>query len=693
MSVLSAQPTKSTLDVFFHAKSFAVVGASTHRLKVGHQILRNLRQVETEAGAKQTDFKLYPINPEAKIILGLPVFASLTAVVEPIDVVVIATPAVTVSAIIDEIILRNQNFSAHEKTKGVILITAGFAEIGEAGKNLQAEIAQKLAAAGIALLGPNTLGLLNPHHNLNASFAQREVLPGNLGLISQSGAILAAMFDALNQRACGVSFAVSLGNKAGITENEALEFALHDPNTSAVLLYMESFSDLPTFLELVSRVKQTKPVVLLKGGTSQRGQQASSSHTAALATNQTLLAAAAPQVGFTMVDTLEEFLAVAFFCAQHKTLPENVMVITNAGGPAVTAIDDLQKKQVPLAVWTKRGEADLEDSLPKIPPHNPLDLLGDATPESFAQALKIAQHDVNIDSALIIVTPQSVTDMRGIVEQLIQHRGRMPLFVSLIGGDHLEPLRHLLRENKIMANDFPNESVETLGLLHKINQNRYHGQIYNALINTHKSAPDKHPIAPPSLDETFHLLRHYGFMVPKYEIITGANLSKLVNLNYPLFAKTANPLLLHKKQIGAIYGIVHNAAEAHEAYQKMKQFGEEMLLQELIEIDQEILLGVERDPQFGWYMTVGMGGSLTNLLADREYVFLSASKMQMQTAWLKTKAAAALKDQPKVSARVVELMYALQTLVHEQMWIKNLEINPLAVTVKGILAADIKVQV
>jgi acyl-CoA synthetase (NDP forming) len=327
-----------------------------------------------------------------------------------------------------------------------------------------------------------------------------------------------------------------------------------------------------------------------------------------------------------------------------------------------------------------------------IPPHNPLDLLGDASPERFSLALQVAQHDMNIDAIILIVTPQSVTDMPGIVNQLIAHRGKKPLFVSLIGGDHLESLRKKMREHHIIANDFPNEAVETLGLLLKTCKHTYEGQRHIPLAGKYKASRAL-PLMAPTVEATFQLLKKYDFRLPKYFLITEHHSKKLLKLSYPLFAKTANLSLLHKKEVGAVFGIVENADEAHTAYEQLSAFGNEVLFQEVLEVNQEILIGAEKDPQFGWYMTFGMGGSYTNLLADRQYAFLSATKTQLKAAWNKTKAAEALKDNPRASLQVVELLLSLQKLLQENPWIKTLEINPVVVNEKGVWAADVKIQV
>jgi acetyltransferase len=691
------------LDAFFTAKSIAVVGASNHREKVGHQLLRNLQIANEEyvTTHRHDRFTLYPINPSSTSILGLPVFTSLRAIQEPVHMVIIATPVQTVATLIDEIIERNRKFAdAADITKAVIIISAGFAETNKEGKELQYVIATKLAVAGIALLGPNSLGLINPHEYMNASFAQHYIAAGNLALISQSGAILTSLFDALKDYKCGVSFAISLGNKAGLTENECLEFAYHDLHTEVVVLYLESFSNLPQFFALVSKVRKKKPVIVLKGGTSERGQQASASHTAALATNQVLLQAAAEQMGFTLVENIEELLQLMFFLSRHQHLPENIMVITNAGGPAVNTIDELAKAGVPLAEWSKKSLADLENLLPNIAPHNPLDLLGDASPERYKFAVEVAQHDTSIDALLVIATPQAMTDMPGIVSILSASAGKKPLFVAMIGGEHLEKFRSELRAQNILCSDFPGSAITTMAKLQKIARTKYSPEtfapsaLHHELHTAHqKLEPIFLPTLPPNLAETFQLLSRYDFQLPEYFLITDHNVDKLEHLKYPLFAKTANLSLLHKKKVGGVYGVVGGAREARAAYSQLQQFGNEVLFQACLTIDHELLLGANNDPQFGLYLTVGLGGSYTNLLADRSYAFLPASHAELKKAWESTKAFQALADQKSISTEVLKHMTQMQKLLLENPWIKSLEINPLVINEDGVWTTDVKIGV
>ncbi|MBW7944056.1 acetate--CoA ligase family protein [Patescibacteria group bacterium] len=702
------------LELFFSAQSVAVIGASNHREKVGFQVLNNLvRGIRgASPNSRAAKRKLYPVNPATSSILGLKCYRSVSEVLDPIDLVVIVTPVGTVLSLVDELIARNHTFKGSEKVKAVIIISAGFAETDTEGKILQQRILLKLAVAGIRLLGPNTLGLIHTGWRLNASFAQHDIPEGNLAVISQSGAMLTALFNALVSRQAGVSFAVSLGNKADLNENDCLEYALEDRQTSAVIMYIESFSHLPRFFELVSKVRRVKPVIILKGGTSSRGQVASSSHTAALATNQALLRAASLQFGFTLVDNMEELMNVSFFLAHHRTLPCNTMVITNAGGPAVNTIDELQHAGITLARWSRRAQDDLARLLPRIKAANPLDLLGDADPQRFKDALSVAQRDPEIESILIIVTPQAVTDIKGITDQVIANKGKKPIFVALMGGDQLEQYRQQLRANHIFSTGYANNIVEMLQVLTKASRGTYlpsryalsephtpsQSQTRQAVSQLHQRLAlqqgiSKQFLVQPNMTETFGLLRKAGFRIPRHWIIRRASLNELGSLPYPLFVKTANLSILHKKKVGAVYGVVKDASEARKAFEQMIPFGNEVLFQEVLEIEDELLVGIENDPQFGMYMTVGLGGSYTNLLADRAYCFLPAPPSMIEKAWRQTKAAQLFAQNPAITQAVLEELARLQQFMMQHPWVRSIEINPLAVSQGHLWVADIKLQV
>jgi acetyltransferase len=711
---MPAREALTGLELFFSARSVAVVGASVHREKVGFQIFSNLvrgvRAASPHSSASQR--KLYPINPAAKSVLGYRCYPSMTALTEPVDLVVIVTPVGTVMGIIDEILAHNQTLETADRVKAVIIISAGFAETDKEGKVLQQRVLMKLNLAGVRLLGPNTLGLIHTGLHLNASFAQQHIPEGNLAVISQSGAMLTALFNSMVSREAGVSFAVSLGNKADLNENDCLQYAMNDRQTTAVIMYIESFSHLPRFFELVSRVRRVKPVIVLKGGTSSRGQAASSSHTAALATNQSLLHAASLQFGFTLVNNMEELMNVAFFLAHHRTLPNNTMVITNAGGPAVNTIDELQHAGVALTKWSGRSQDDLARLLPKIKANNPLDLLGDADPERFRLAIIVAQRDPDIESILVITTPQAVTDMKGITDQLIAAKGKKPIMVAMMGGDQLEQYRALLRSAHLICSKYANNLVEMLQVLTRINKGTYLPFNYTlsesltptSSINRvtvpqlHQQLALQQGVSPqylqqPNMAETFSLLKKAGFRLPMYWLINQDNIDDLPKLSYPLFVKTANLSILHKKKMGAVYGVAHDARQARLAYDHLRKFGNEVLFQQVLDIQDELLVGIENDPQFGVYLTVGLGGSYTNMLGDRAYCFLPAPVSILEKTWKQTKAAAVFAKNPEMTALILKELQRLQQFMMQHPWVRSIEINPLAICQGKLYVADIKLQV
>lgn len=675
------------LSILLQAKSIAVIGASGNPLKVGNQIFKNL--VKNNVLGKEAK-TLYPINPHLTSLMTHPAFASITDVHAQVDVVIIVTPAATVMDIIDEIILRNKSILKEKKikpTKGILIISAGFAETSKEGKVLQEEVTQKLKLANIVLMGPNSLGLLSPGNHLNASFAQKDIPDGNIALISQSGAMLTALFDVITSSNLGISFSVSLGNKADLNENDCLEYAASDPNTRVIALYLESFASLPEFFEVANRISKKKPVIVLKGGTSERGQAASVSHTAALATNQVLLTAAAAQMGFVLVNTIEELINTVFFLSRHQYLIQNSVIITNAGGPAVNTIDRLAEEKVELAQWSKFSLEDFERLLPHLPIHNPLDLLGDASPEKYKFAIQVAQRDPNIDSILVIITPQAVTDVPAIVEQLVALNGKKPILVALMGGDGLEKYRKQLRSVGITCTAFPNDLVNILQFTRKITDFHFDSyRFYPSLVHKHELAHHQDI----SLGSVFTLLKESGFCLPKYKLISRKNFTDLRTMKYPFFVKTANLEVLHKKEVGAVAGVVTSFSEGAKAFHKLLPFGEEVLFQEVIELDTELLMGIENDVQFGLYLTIGLGGSYSNILADREYIFIPARKEELKLAWKKTKAYQILKRED-LADEIVENMMRLQKVVMKNSWIRSIEVNPLVVNAKGTWVADIKV--
>jgi acetyltransferase len=680
------------LDSLLHPKSIAIVGVSVEPQKVGHQIFANLLSFPG---------KVYPINPKHKKISGRACYTDILSIPDHVDLAIIATPSSTVEGIVHQCI--------DKKVKGIIIITAGFAENGKAGKKLQERIATLLKNNGIALLGPNTLGAINPYEHLNASFAPAHIDKGSIALISQSGAMLTTIFSQFASRGVGCSFALSLGNSAGVTVNDALDYALKDPHTDLIALYLESIPDIPHFFYLTKQISQHKPILFLKGGVTDQGQHASLSHTAALATDSTLLREAAHQFGYTMVETIEQFFETAFFMDKLKALPSSLMILTNAGGPGVNSIDLAANAGIRLASWTPATTHRFATSLPRITPHNPTDLLGDASVKDIETSLRLANEDPLIDSILLIVTPQAVTDIPGIVSMLIKGgKGKKPLIVALMTGEEYRRELVKLREADITAVEYANEGVEIYAyatharsaMLTDRSATLMKVMASNLLtqgnLPEHQLTRRSFPLTSNNLAEVYLLLEAYNFLLPRCAIVRSKEqLNELDALDpervYPLFAKTANLALKHKAVLGAVIKDIGDKQQAVEAYEKLQKFGDAVVYQEVIEDAIEVIIGCRRDPIYGSFLAIGTGGSLTNIIADRSYIFLPASNKEIRAAFKRTKLFSLL-----TSAQhelVLTTLEQCQAVFTEHPEIFELEINPLMVTKDKAYTADIKVEI
>jgi acetyltransferase len=654
------------LDNLFDAKSFAVIGASTDESKVGHQILKNL--------TLNKHLTLYPVNLKGGTILGHQAYSHLSKTPTVPDVVIISIPAQFVESVVDECIKI--------KTKTVVLISSGFAEMGEAGVALQSTIIAKLKEANILLLGPNSMGYLNPHKQIFASFGQSEVNPGSISVISQSGAMLSALFDEYNSSGVGISTAFSLGNRVGIAEHDCLEYALADDQTKVIAIYLESVSDPKKLLNILVSAKHKKPIFLLKGGTTQEGRVAALSHTAALATSEVLLSSLCHQTGIVQVANFEQLVRASIAASLSHYLPENVMIITNAGGPAVVLTDEIASAGIPLHTISPGTGASLKVALPGLKLGNPLDLLGDATSDSFKHALNTLYADNEIDVIAVIITKQAVTDLDAITAVLSRKRGKHIVFACIAGGDDLEIYRTKLKSAGLIVTRYPNEIAETLNLLYRAK--KFHSQyIYDYTL------PNLDFSFPVSYLDTLKLIESCGFKTPASKIITSeSELSTLSTLGYPLIAKTTNLEIKHKAKIGAIMVDLIGQSECLAAYTKLKQWGSSVVFQEKIKSGLEVLLGAHHDPIWGWYIALGLGGSLSDTYDDRVYIFLPAAKDMFKSALARTKLYSLLK--PTQTNMLISGILKFQDTVLSVPKLTEIEINPLFITENALISADLK---
>lgn len=652
----------------FQPKRVAVVGASRDPAKVGHRLVVNARQSLTA--------EVIPVNPQAGEIAGLQAFPSLKAIGKPVDVVIVAVPP----AAVEKVILECEEI----RPAVVVLITAGFAELGATGAELQRRVAERLQRAGIGLIGPNTMGYVYTPNRLNFTFGPAEVAPGKVAILSQSGALLSAAFQAFSSSGDGVSLAVSLGNKAGLAEHDFLEYLAEDPETAVVLLYLESISDPKRFLQACSKTALRKPVFLLQGGVTAEGMRASASHTAALATSAALLESAQRQAGFVSVHSLEALLRAGMAANRLRRLPQNTAVVTNAGGPSVVFVDELSRAGVPLAQFSDRTIHELKDRLASVHAVDPLDLLGDARPQDFGTAVSVLLADPGVDAISVIVTEQAVTNPQAVAEAIAAPPRQKGVFAALPAGDAMSEARKALRAKGVFAVEYPNQIADMVGALVRA------GRLQQKLrpFSPAESGSKKDLPFPKEYEAFCALLTGEGFVLPEQAVIhESAELSRLEGMKFPLIAKTTAMELKHKANVGAVIPQLTDLEQARAAYNSLSVWKAPVVFQEYAK-GMELLVGCVHDERFGWYLAFGLGGSYTNVLADRRYVFLPADRDVLRDQLLQTKAGGIATERQR--EKILSFLEQVGRFALRLDGVQEFEFNPVFVTDAGCVIADLK---
>ncbi|MDZ7728609.1 MAG: CoA-binding protein [Dehalococcoidia bacterium] len=426
-----AQDTDS-LDVFFAPRSIAVVGASEQPGSVGYAVLKNLRYSRMDGDDRDEGFDgpVYAVNPHGGEILGKAVYRDVASIGEPVDLLVVAIPPASIPGVLDE--------AGAAGVKGAIVISAGFGEMGEEGRALQDQVAETAARHGIRVVGPNCLGVIRPPR-LNASFATQTPPAGAVGLLSQSGALVTGIISQTVQEKFGLSAAVSLGAKADVDDDDMLRWLAKDDATRAIALYVEAFKEPRSFFEVAREVSREKPVVAIKGGLTAAGAKAASSHTGSLAGSGAAYQAAFAQCGVLQAPASSEFMGWAHTLACQPPAPgPRIAILTNAGGPGVLAADYGVRLGLEMAELSQETRGALDRVLPAVwSRNNPIDVIGDATPERFRQALDILGRADEVDGIVVLLTVQAMTDplqtSKAIIEAHDNPEWRKPLLCSFFG--------------------------------------------------------------------------------------------------------------------------------------------------------------------------------------------------------------------------------------------------------------------
>ena len=444
------------LRAMFAPNSVALIGASEKPGSVGRALLENLQSFRG---------RVFPINPSHATMLGQKAFRKIEDVPQDVDLAVIATPAATVPGIVAE--------CAAADVKGAVIISAGFKECGPAGAELEKQILERRGK--MRIIGPNCVGVMLPHIGLNATFAKPLALPGNIGFISQSGALCTAILDWSRSTQLGFSAFISIGSMADVNWGDLIDHLGDDPHTRSILLYMESVGDARSFLSAAREVALTKPIIAIKVGRSGAAAKAAASHTGALTGSDDVLDAAFRRVGVLRVDTIEELFGLAELLGkQPRPAGPRLAIVTNGGGPGVLATDALIECGGKLAELSGKTFDELNKLLP---PHwsrgNPVDILGDASPETYAKAVEIVARDENNDGLLVILSPQAVTEPTQTAERLraFAKLKAKPILASWIGGVGVRPGMEILDRAGIPTFEYPDAAARAFCAMWRYSHN------------------------------------------------------------------------------------------------------------------------------------------------------------------------------------------------------------------------------
>ena len=700
---------RQPLDAIFAPKSVAVIGASETPGSVGRTIVWNLLS-STFGGT------IYPVNPKRPSILGIKTYPNLSAVPEIVDLIVVVTPAPTVPDIIKE--------AVDIGVKGAIIISAGFKETGPAGVELERQILEHARRGNMRIIGPNCLGVMNPISGLNATFATTIARPGSVGFISQSGALLTAILDWSLRENVGFSSFVSIGSMLDVDWSDLIYYLGDDPHTKSIVIYMETIGNARAFLSAAREVALTKPIIVIKPGRTEGAAKAAASHTGSLTGSDEVLEVAFRRSGVLRVNSIAELFYMAEVLGkQPRPQGRRLTILTNAGGPGVLATDALITNGGELAKLSDETMEAFDQLLPAAWSHNnPVDILGDASPERYAKALEIAAKDPNSDGILVILTPQAMTDPTKTAEVLEPYAGSLgkPVIATWMGGNEVAPGEAILNKANVPTFPYPDTAArvfdymahysENLRLLYEtpmsvsdlgqdaVNRERAESIIQNAR-NSGRTILTEY--------ESKQLLSCYG--IPTVETYIAATQDDAVKaadeIGYPVVLKLHSETVTHKTDVGGVLLDLADADAVRQAFASIQKSVAEkasaadflgVTVQPMAKLEgYELILGSSIDPQFGPVLLFGLGGQLVEVFKDRALGLPPLTTTRARRMMERTKIYTALQGvrgrDPVDLAALERMLVRFAQLVTEQRWIKELDINPLLASPERLIALDARV--
>jgi len=698
------------LDKIFNPKTIAIIGASDEEGTVGYALMRNLIDLKFEG-------KIFPVNIRKTEVLGIKAYASVEHIPEPVDLAIIATPARTVPDVTEQ--------CGKAGIKGIVIISAGFKEIGPEGKALEERILETKTKYGLRIIGPNCLGVIRPSNNLNVTFLSKMPKPGNIAFISQSGALGSAILDWAMHENIGFSNFVSIGSMIDVDFGDLIDYFGTDPKTKSILMYIEGITDARKFMSAARHFARAKPIIVVKTGKYSESAKAAASHTGSLTGEDMIYDKAFKRAGMVRVDEIADL----FNCAEvlgTQPLPRgpNLAIITNAGGPGVMATDAVIARGGKMAQLSPKTMETLNDVLPHFWSHgNPIDILGDAKADRYKAVVEACLKDENVDGILIIYTAQAVGEPVEVAEAIAelvkgQSYHNKTILTSFMGYGAVEEANRIFNQNNIPTYSTPEQAVKTYMYMHQ----------YKSNLELLYQTPEELPVdvAPPKRPlmvimrnvanenreilneaEAKTFLEYYNFPVVKtktaHNVDEAATLAS--ELGYPAVLKILSPQITHKTDAGGVVLDITNETELGEAYenimQRVKDYNpnaeiEGVTVQRMIKKrGYEVIIGSKTDPLFGPVILFGMGGVGVELFKDFAIGLPPLNQTLVRRIMEETKVYQLLKGYRNVPSANLKLLDEIMVLFSQMLvdfpQLKEVDINPLFIDEKEAYAFDARI--
>ena len=706
---------KNPLDSLFAPRNVALIGATETLNSVGRTLMWNL--ISNPFGGA-----VFPVNPKRPSVLGVKAYESLAAIPEKVDLAVLVTPAPSVPGLIAECVDLG--------VKGAIVISAGFKETGAQGIELERQIMEHARRGGMRIIGPNCLGLMSPISGLNATFAASMARPGKVGFISQSGALCTAVLDWSFQNNVGFSAFISVGSMLDVGWGDLIYYLGDDPHTESIVIYMETIGDARAFISAARQVANTKPIIVIKPGRTEGAARAAASHTGSLTGSDEVLEVAFRRAGVLRVNSIAEMFYMSDILAKQPAPRGNrLTILTNAGGPGVLATDALITNGGELAQLSDTTMQAFNQLLPAAwSRNNPVDILGDASPERYAKALEIAAQDPNSDGMLVILTPQDMTDPTATAEALAPYGKSLgkPVLASWMGGAGVEAGDNVLNRANIPTFPYPDTAARLFdymasytGILQRLYETptiaaydsgvepefRFAEELIQKVRQSGRTLLTEY--------ESKQLLSAYGIPTVETRVAQSAEEAAIIanELGYPVVLKLHSETITHKTDVGGVQLNLQDEFAVRLAYETIAEGVRERVgeldengqphfmgvtVQPMVDLDgYELILGSSIDPQFGPVILFGMGGQLVEVFKDSSLALPPLNSSLAQRMIERTKIFKALKGvrgRPPVDMDALQqLVVRFSDLISERRWIKELDINPLLVSHNRLVALDARV--